>query len=116
MARQALHDILCGVLGGDFPEGEEPCYFEPPDAKEMKYPCIKYNRSNDRDAYADNIKYKRSKRYIVTVIDTDPDSKIAEEVSNLPYCSSERNYDVNGLRHFIYVLYYDGPRIKEELK
>lgn len=115
MARPALHDILCGVLPGyPFPKGEEPCYFEPPKDLEMKYPCIRYNHSNDRDAYADNIKYKKSKRYVVTVIDEDPDSKIAEKVADLPYCSSDRNYDADGLCHFVYVLYYDGPRIKEE--
>lgn len=108
MARPALHDILCGVLGNS------NCYFEPPSNQEMEYPCIRYVRSNDRDSYADNIKYKSSKRYVVTVIDRDPDSKIAEELSKLLYCSSDRNYGADGLSHFVYVLYYDGPRIIEE--
>lgn len=114
MARRPLHDILCEVLGGPFEVAKKRCYFEPPNSIEMSYPCIRYSRSNDQDTYADNIKYKRCKRYTVTVIDEDPDSQIAKRVSDLSYCSSDRNYDSDGLSHFVYVLYYDGPRIKEE--
>lgn len=113
MGRPALHDILCGVLGGPFPDGDR-CYFEPPADKEMSYPCIKYNHSNDQDTFADNVHYMSSKRYTVMIIDEDPDSKIPERLKELPYCSSDRNYAVDGLNHFVYTLFYSGPRIKEE--
>lgn len=115
MEKQALHDILCGVLGAPFPDGEDHCYFQPPGNPEMKYPCIRYNYTNDLDVFADNIHYMSSKRYTVTIIDENPDSEIPNRLKNtFPYCTSDRNYAVDGLNHFVYTLYYNGPRIKEE--
>lgn len=116
MALPALHDILCGVVGMPFPDGENHCYFSPPDGMSMNYPCIVYNYINDLDDFADNIHYIRSKRYSVTVIDEDPDSKIPDKMIEIPYCTSYRNFVVDGLNHFTYTLYYSGPRIKEENK
>lgn len=115
MEKQALHDILCGVLGAPFPDGEDHCYFQPPGNPEMKYPCIRYNYTNDLDVFADNIHYMSSKRYTVTIIDEDPDSEIPIRLKNtFSYCTSDRNFVVDGLNHFVYTLYYSGPRIKEE--
>lgn len=115
MVKQALHDILCGVLGAPFPDGEDHCYFEPPADIAMKYPCIRYNYTNDNDDFADNIHYRNSKRYTVTVIDEDPDSKIPDKLKNaLPYCVLDRVFTVDGLKHFPHTLYFSGPRIKEE--
>lgn len=116
MEKLALHDILCKVLNAPFPDGENHCYFQPPADIEMKYPCIKYNCANIRTIFADNIHYKNSKRYTITVIDEDPDSKIPSKLEELPYCTSDRIFSVDGLNHFVYTLYYSGPRIKEENK
>lgn len=116
MAKQALHDILCGVLGAPFPDGESHVYFSPPDGMQLSYPCIIYSYSNDLDDFADNIHYRSFKRYSVTIIDEDPDSKIPERLIQLPYCSSDRNFNTEGLSHFVYTLFYSGPRIKEENK
>ena len=106
---EALHDILCDVL-------ESPnCYFEPPDGMYMEYPCIVYHYTNDEDDFADNLHYRRSKRYTVTVIDYDSDSKIPDRLTTvLPYCTSDRNFTSDGLRHFVFTLYFSGSRIKEE--
>lgn len=114
MERPALHDILCEVLEAPFSDGENHCYFEPPSDDEMQYPCIKYDYTNDLDTFADNMHYQSFKRYTVTVIDEDPDSKISERLKKLPYCTSDRNFSVDGLCHFVYTLYYNGPRIKED--
>lgn len=116
MVRQALHDILCGVLEAPFPDGKDHCYFEPPAGLAMDYPCIRYAHTNNRDQAADNIKYIKTKRYMITIIDKDPDSEIPNRLEELPYCSMDRKYDADGLSHWVYVLYYDGPRIinKEE--
>lgn len=112
MGRPALHDILCGVLQAPFPDGETHCYFQPPSNTEMKYPCIRYNYTNDDDDFADNIHYRSSKRYTVTIIDRDPDSKIPDRLKDaLPYCTSDRNFAVDGLNHFVYTLYYSGSRL-----
>lgn len=116
MGRPALHDLLCEVLPGPFPEEEEDhCYFQPPSNTQLYYPCIVYNYTNDSDDFADNIHYRHSKRYTVTIIDEDPDTKIPEKLVNkFPYCTSDRNFESDGLHHSVYTLYYSGPRIKEE--
>lgn len=115
MGKEALHDILCEVLGSPFPDGEDHCYFEPPADIQMKYPCIVYNHTNDQDDFADNIHYICSKRYTVTIVDEDPDSKIPNRLKNsLSYCTSDRNFASDGLSHFVFTLFYNGPRIKEE--
>lgn len=116
MAKQALHDILCEIIGAPFSDDENHCYFEPPADIDMKYPCIVYNYTNDSDIFADNIHYQSSKRYTVTIIDDDPDSKIPNRMKELPYCTSDRNFASDGLNHFVFTLYYKGPRIKEEEK
>lgn len=113
MGKPALHDILCEILGAPFPDGENHCYFEPPTNTSMKYPCIVYNCTNDLDIFADNLHYLKNKRYSVTIIDDDPDSKIPNRLKELPYCTSDRNFDVDGLSHFVYTLFYNGPRIVE---
>lgn len=113
MERPALHDILCGMLPFPKEEGDH-CYFQPPSDMQINYPCIIYNYTNDLDDFADNIHYRHSKRYTVTIIDEDPDSKIPSRMKEIPYCTSDRNFAVNGLNHFVFTLYYNGPRMKEE--
>lgn len=114
MVKPSLHDVLLEILGAPFSDGKNHLYFQPPSNTEMYYPCITYNYTNDQDTFADNVHYKSSKRYTVTIIDEDPDSKIPEKLKQLPYCTSDRNFSVDGLSHFVYTLFYDGPRIKEE--
>lgn len=108
MARVALHDILCEILGSPY------CYFEPPTSIQIEHPCIVYHYTNDDTDFADNVNYRESKRYTITVIDEDPDSEIPARLKKLPYCTSDRNFAVDGLRHFVYTLFYNGPRIKKE--
>lgn len=116
MERQALHDLLCEVLPGPFPEEEgDHCYFQPPADIQMYYPCIVYNHTNDLDDFADNLHYRHSKRYTITIIDEDPDTNIPEKlVQSFLYCTSDRNFDADGLHHSVFTLHYSGPRIKEE--
>lgn len=117
MEKVALHDILCDIIRVSSFDGEAHCYFEPPAGKEMHYPCIVYHHIRTDSFYADNIAYKNSKVYTITIIDEDPDSKIPIRLMNaLPYCSSDRNFATEGLSHFVYTLFYNGPRIKEEIQ
>ena len=115
MAKKALDDLLKEIVGAPFPDGEDHCYFKPPSNIHMYYPCIVYKYVNDFDEFADNIRYRSFKRYSVTVIDEDPDSKIQERLKKIPYCSLDHEFAIDGLNHFVHVLYYNGPRIKEEL-
>lgn len=114
MTTETVHGMLCEVLNELFPDGEDRCYFEPPSNLQMNYPCIVYNYVGDSDKYADNVRYHKFKRYSVTSIDYDPDSKITEKLKDLKYCSFDRVYTTNGLKHFVHVLYSNKPRITEE--
>lgn len=104
-----LHDRLVEILG------ENHCYFEPPSNNDLVYPCIIYHLENKQIDYADNRPYIKYKRYSVTVIDEDQDSKIPDKLEDgLIYLYPDRVYCYDDLWHFSYTLYYNGPRIKEE--
>lgn len=98
--RQSLHKELCEVLGS------WNCYYSPPST--MKYPCIKYEEEPSLIEYADNIRYKRTRCWMITIIDTEQDSLIPFRLEeHFPkYCTRERSYASDGLYHFVYQLYY----------
>ena len=98
--RLDLHKELCEVLGSN------NCYFSPP--SKMNYPCIKYGRDEPFVAYADNIEYHYIDSWIITIIDTDPDSTIPARLKEHfgRYCSWDREYTGDNLYHFVYRLYY----------
>lgn len=98
--RSDLHDILVDLLG------TTNVYFQPPPELLMKYPCIVYNRDRGFVSHADNIPYKRMKRYQIKVIDSDPDSDIPDKVAQLPMCSHERWYAAGQLNHDVFNLYF----------
>lgn len=81
-------------------------YFQPRTNVTLEYPCIKYERDNETAQYADNKLYHHRKRYLVTVIDADPDSTLPDEVRALPYCSFDRHYVGDGLNHDVFNLYF----------
>ena len=72
----------------------------------MEYPCIVYKRDNIRVNFADNSPYRQTKRYMVTVIERNPDSAIPDAVIQLPLCSFNRNYVANNLYHDVFILYF----------
>lgn len=81
-------------------------YFEPDVNIKLEYPCILYSRDQAKNHHADNTVYRHTKRYMVTIIDEDPDSAIADQVSALPMCIFSRHFATNGLNHDIYSLYF----------
>lgn len=98
--RHKLHKILKDILGS------ENVYFQPPESVKMKYPAIVYLRSNERIIHADNIPYKRVKRYQITVITKDPDSDIPDKIGELSGASFNRFFTSEGLNHDVYTLYF----------
>lgn len=115
MVKRALHDALCEVLGTSPLDEDDRCYFSPPADKDITYPCIVYNYTNDDEEFADNVIYRSYRRYTITIIDEDSDSEIPIKLKNiLPYCTSDRNFASDGLNHFVYTLFYNGPRIIKE--
>jgi len=81
-------------------------YFQPPPTVEMTYPCIVYRRDSDYTVYADDLPYHRRKRYLVTVIDRDPDSPIPDQIADLPLCSFDRFFTADNLNHDVFNLFF----------
>ena len=72
----------------------------------MAYPAIVYHFDGDETTYANNVPYGRHKRYQVTVISSNPDSKIPDRVAALPLCRHQRFFVTNGMNHNVFALYF----------
>lgn len=101
MARRLeLQNLLTDILGSD------NVYFQPPPTVQMEYPCIVYHRDYELTQHADDKPYKQRKRYLVTVIDRDPDSGIPDKIAALPLCVYDRFYTADNLNHDVYKLFF----------
>ena len=96
--RLELHELLCEVLGS------RNVYYQPPASVQMQYPAIRYSRYNIENEPADNIPYKQSHFYQLTVIDADPDSEIVHKISRLPMCVFDRHYAADNLNHDVFTI------------
>lgn len=100
-SRTELHALLVEAAG----EGHK-VYFQPPASVQMEYPCIVYKVDNMDTLFADNMPYRSTKRYTVTIIDLDPESDISVRVAALPLSSFDRNFVVDNLHHDVFTLYF----------
>ena len=91
---KVLHEVL----------GNNNVYFQPPPSKQLKYPCIVYERARYNTDFADNKPYKVDKVYYATVIYTDPDFDVPDKMTLLPMCVHQRHYTQDNK-------YYDQFRI-----
>lgn len=98
--RLDLQATLVGILGSG------NVYFQPPPSLKIQYPCIIYNREDARTDFANNKPYGYRKQYLVTVIDSNPDSLIPDKVAALPLCVFDRFYTANNLNHDVYKLFF----------
>lgn len=98
--RLEFHEILANILGS------RNVYFQPPESKRMSYPCIRYERDDIQNDFADNNVYRQKIAYSVTVIDEDPDSEIVFDVSKLPTARFERHYVADNLNHDVFHIFY----------
>lgn len=81
-------------------------YFQPPSNLQMQYPCIVYQRDFADTEFADNLPYNRRLRYMITVIDKDPDSEIPSKVADLPMSTFNRFFTADNLNHDVYSVYF----------
>lgn len=95
---EVLHPLLLAITPN--------VYFQPPPSVKMDYPCIVYRREYEEVEPADNFPYKRRRRYLVTVIDRNPDSEIPDQVAELPLCKYDRFYTADNLNHDVYKLFF----------
>jgi hypothetical protein len=98
--RIQLQQKLKEILGSD------NVYFQPPANVQMQYPCIIYHRDYASTEFAGNEPYKTVKRYMVTVVDQDPDSAIPDRLALLPMCTFNRFYTADNLNHDVYNLFF----------
>jgi len=96
--RLQLHDILCAIT--------PQVYFQPPENVVLAYPCIIYNRDFAETKFADNEPYDRVLRYMVMVIDRDPDSDIPNKVAKLPMSTFNRFFVADNLNHDVYQVFF----------
>lgn len=98
--RVELHHILTDALGSS------QVYYQPPETVKLKYPCIIYFLSGERDWHANNFPYHRLRSYDMTYITKDPDDPMVDVLNDLKYCSFGRSYVSDNLHHFTYSIYY----------
>lgn len=98
--RLGLQQTLIGLLGSN------NVYFQPPPSIQMNYPCIIYRRDYAETIFSDNKPYFLQTRYLVTVVDKNPDSLIPDKVAKLPMCLFDRFYTADNLNHTAYKLFY----------
>ena len=97
--RPILNDILEEKLG-------IPVYFQPPPTIMMSYPCVVYKLDNEDVKYADNYRYAQKQRYLLILIDQNPDSEYFNKLEELRYCSFNRFYTADNLNHWAFNLYF----------
>lgn len=98
--RPDLQTLLVSLLGS------ANVYFQQPPTTGMIYPCIIYRRSEITTIHADDLPYRRMKRYQVTVIDRNPDSLIPDKIGQLPMCVFDRFYTADNLNHDVFQLFF----------
>jgi len=96
--RLELHQILETIA--------PKVYFQPPTNVRLEYPCIVYHRDFADTKFADDEPYNHTKRYMIIVIDRDPDSEIPDKVAALPMSLFNRFYTADDLNHDVYNVYF----------
>lgn len=72
----------------------------------MQYPCLVYQWDSVDAQYADDIPYRRTRRYQVTHISRDPDTPIPDKMAQLRMCSQDRFFIAENLNHYVFTLYF----------
>lgn len=103
--RLQLSDELHLLLReNDYPEN---VYFQAPSTVNMDYPCIRYSREDCMSLYADNKRYIKQDKWLLTVIDANPDSLIPDILlKHFKYITPGKVYTSNNLNHFPFILFY----------
>lgn len=81
-------------------------YFQPPENVVLKYPCIIYKRDFADTKFADDAPYSNTIRYMITVIDQDPDSSIPGMVAAMRMSLFNRFYVADNLNHDVFNVFF----------
>lgn len=89
--------------------GNTNVYFEPPASLIMKYPCIRYKRSNIDVVFADNKVYLGKNRYEIIAIFEDADDDLPDRLlynNEDLTLNLERPYVADGLHHYVFTTHF----------
>lgn len=87
--------------------GSGHVYFDPPESVKLSYPCIVYERSAGDTDFANNMPYRFTVRYSLTVISRDADSPILSKLAmSLPSIVFDRHFVTDGLHHDVFSVFY----------
>lgn len=102
MAQEQLQTLLETLLEHD------EVHFQPPTSTEIDYSngAIVYQLDTAETEFADDIPYRRSRRYQVTLITRTPDETVCEKVAALPTCTGPRWFAKDNLNHYVFDLYF----------
>lgn len=103
--RLTIQTLLETLISND-PADKIQVYFQPPNGTKMNYPCIVYERYQATSFFANNFPYLTKKRYLVTVIDPNPDSVLPNLVEALQYSFFQRFFTTSGLNHDVFNIYF----------
>lgn len=98
--REELQSLFEDIIGRGH------VYFQPPPSVKISYPCIIYQRSGIDTDFANNNIYAKARRYMVTLIDRNPDSIYIDKILELPKCAHDRFYVADNLNHDVFTIYY----------
>lgn len=87
--------------------GVKKVYFQPPASVRMEYPCIRFSKGRPKTLRADDKVYQFVQGYELIVIETNPDSKIAQYIiENFQMAEINTAYVSNNLYHTSITLYH----------
>jgi hypothetical protein len=98
--RIELQSLLESLLGS------RNVYYQPDVNIKLKYPCIVYDHDHSDTQFADNAPYSVNHRYLITVIDVNPENPVLDKLIHLPQCLYDRHFSSDGLNHNTFNLYY----------
>ena len=84
---------------------EGKVYFQPPANVRLSYPCLIYKLTDMPTNHANNFPYKIEHCYELSVIDSDPNSKLREQVARMFTCRMVRSYESDNLHHYVFHIY-----------
>lgn len=98
--RLSLHSKLITILGST------NVAFQPPTSIVLNYPCIVYKLDTIEGVHANGARYLGTKRYLITIIDKNPDTLLPDKILELPYSTFEDHFTINNLNHYICSLHW----------
>ena len=84
---------------------EDKVYYQPPSNLRLSFPCIIYKLTEMPPHHADNRLYRIEHMYELTVIDSEPNSLLREEIANLQNCRFVRSFESDNLHHYVFHIY-----------